>query len=176
MLTAERHRAILRLLAEHGRITVADIAQRFDISHATARRDALSVAIASFVEQSAVEAERLSSVTLQRGEAEVALAGLQVRVADLQGATDALAVTESAALVRLSGLQAEIAEAERVLPGLQEAVAEATARREGRNALGVYLEAARAAGNVPVLVYASSAAVHGGEEGLRCVYSGPSEA
>lgn len=44
MLTAERHRAILRLLAEHGRITVADIAQRFDISHATARRDAVQLA------------------------------------------------------------------------------------------------------------------------------------
>lgn len=44
MLTAERHRAILRLLAEQGRITVAEIAQRFDISHATARRDAVSLA------------------------------------------------------------------------------------------------------------------------------------
>ena len=40
MLTAERHRAILRLLAEQGRITVAHIAQRFEVSHATARRDA----------------------------------------------------------------------------------------------------------------------------------------
>lgn len=44
MLTAERHRAILRLLAEQGRITVAEIAQRFDISHATARRDAVFLA------------------------------------------------------------------------------------------------------------------------------------
>ena len=44
MLTAERHRAILRLLAEQGRITVAQIAQRFDISHATARRDAVQLA------------------------------------------------------------------------------------------------------------------------------------
>ena len=44
MLTAERHRAILRLLAEHGRITVADIAHRFEISHATARRDAVFLA------------------------------------------------------------------------------------------------------------------------------------
>lgn len=44
MLTAERHRAILRLLAEQGRITVADIAHRFDISHATARRDAVFLA------------------------------------------------------------------------------------------------------------------------------------
>lgn len=44
MLTAERHRAILRLLAESGRITVAEIAQRFAISHATARRDAVFLA------------------------------------------------------------------------------------------------------------------------------------
>lgn len=44
MLTAERHRAILRLLAEQGRITVADIARRFAISHATARRDAVVLA------------------------------------------------------------------------------------------------------------------------------------
>lgn len=44
MLTAERHRAILRLLAEQGRITVAEIAQRFDLSHATARRDAVALA------------------------------------------------------------------------------------------------------------------------------------
>jgi DeoR family fructose operon transcriptional repressor len=44
MLTAERHRAILRLLSEQGRITIADIAQRFDISHATARRDAVNLA------------------------------------------------------------------------------------------------------------------------------------
>lgn len=44
MLTAERHRAILRLLAEQGRITIADIAQRFKISHATARRDAVTLA------------------------------------------------------------------------------------------------------------------------------------
>jgi DeoR family transcriptional regulator, fructose operon transcriptional repressor len=43
MLTAERHRAILRLLAEQGRITVAQIAQRFDISQATARRDAVQL-------------------------------------------------------------------------------------------------------------------------------------
>jgi DeoR family fructose operon transcriptional repressor len=44
MLTAERHRAILRLLAEQGRITVAEIAQRYAISHATARRDAVVLA------------------------------------------------------------------------------------------------------------------------------------
>lgn len=41
MLTAERHRAILRLLAEQGRVAITDIAQRFNISHATARRDAV---------------------------------------------------------------------------------------------------------------------------------------
>lgn len=40
MLTDERHRAILRLLAENGRITVAEISERFEISPATARRDA----------------------------------------------------------------------------------------------------------------------------------------
>ena len=34
MLTAERHRAILRLLAKQGRVTVAEIAQRFEISAA----------------------------------------------------------------------------------------------------------------------------------------------
>jgi DeoR family fructose operon transcriptional repressor len=44
MLTAERHRAILRLLSEQGRITIADIAQRFGISHATSRRDAVYLA------------------------------------------------------------------------------------------------------------------------------------
>ena len=44
MLTAERHRAILRLLAEQGRITLREIARRFDISHATARRDAVLLA------------------------------------------------------------------------------------------------------------------------------------
>jgi DeoR/GlpR family transcriptional regulator of sugar metabolism len=44
MLTAERHRAILRLLAELGGISVTDIAQRFHISHATARRDAVFLA------------------------------------------------------------------------------------------------------------------------------------
>lgn len=41
MLTAERHHAILRLLAEQGRITVAQIARHFGISTATARRDAV---------------------------------------------------------------------------------------------------------------------------------------
>lgn len=40
MLTDERHRAILRLLAENGRVTVSEIAGRFNVSAATARRDA----------------------------------------------------------------------------------------------------------------------------------------
>jgi DeoR/GlpR family transcriptional regulator of sugar metabolism len=42
--TSERHRAILRILAEYGRVTVSEIAERFDISHATARRDAVLLA------------------------------------------------------------------------------------------------------------------------------------
>ncbi|MBP7142401.1 MAG: DeoR/GlpR transcriptional regulator [Opitutaceae bacterium] len=41
MLTAERHQAILQILAKQGRITVADIARLFSISAATARRDAV---------------------------------------------------------------------------------------------------------------------------------------
>lgn len=44
MLTAERHRAILRLLAEQGRIAISEIAQRFGVSQATARRDAVFLA------------------------------------------------------------------------------------------------------------------------------------
>jgi DeoR family transcriptional regulator, fructose operon transcriptional repressor len=44
MLTAERHRAILRLLAEQGRVPVAEIAARFGISTATARRDMVVLA------------------------------------------------------------------------------------------------------------------------------------
>jgi DeoR family transcriptional regulator, fructose operon transcriptional repressor len=44
MLTAERHRAILRLLAEQGRVTMVEIAERFNISTATARRDAVFLA------------------------------------------------------------------------------------------------------------------------------------
>lgn len=44
MLIDERHRAILRLLAENGRVTVAEIAERFGISAATARRDAVLLA------------------------------------------------------------------------------------------------------------------------------------
>lgn len=41
MLTAERHRAILRLLSERGRVTISEIVQRFNVSAATARRDAV---------------------------------------------------------------------------------------------------------------------------------------
>jgi len=44
MLTAERHRAILRLIDEQGRVTVAEIAARFQVSTATARRDAVLLA------------------------------------------------------------------------------------------------------------------------------------
>lgn len=41
MLTDERHRAILRLLAENGRVTATEIVERFKVSPATARRDAV---------------------------------------------------------------------------------------------------------------------------------------
>jgi DeoR/GlpR family transcriptional regulator of sugar metabolism len=44
VLTAERHRAILRLLAERGTVTLREISGRFAISHATARRDAAILA------------------------------------------------------------------------------------------------------------------------------------
>jgi DeoR/GlpR family transcriptional regulator of sugar metabolism len=44
MLTAERHRAILRLLEEQGSVTMAEIARRFGVSTATARRDAVLLA------------------------------------------------------------------------------------------------------------------------------------
>jgi len=44
MLTDERHRAILRLLAENGRVTIAEISERFEVSAATARRDAVVLA------------------------------------------------------------------------------------------------------------------------------------
>lgn len=44
MLTTERHRAILRLLAESGRVTIAEIVERFEVSSATARRDATLLA------------------------------------------------------------------------------------------------------------------------------------
>ncbi len=40
MLAPERHRVILRSLAERGRITLAEIEARFNVSAATARRDA----------------------------------------------------------------------------------------------------------------------------------------
>lgn len=44
MLTDERHRAIIRLLAENGRVTMTEIAERFNVSTATARRDAVFLA------------------------------------------------------------------------------------------------------------------------------------
>jgi DeoR family fructose operon transcriptional repressor len=44
MLSVERHHAILRLLSEQGRVTVAEIAERFRVSSATARRDAVLLA------------------------------------------------------------------------------------------------------------------------------------
>ncbi len=44
MLHAERHRQILRLLAERGRLTVAEIRSRLGVSVATARRDATAIA------------------------------------------------------------------------------------------------------------------------------------
>lgn len=40
MLAPERHRAILRLLAERGRLTLGEVESRFGVSPATARRDA----------------------------------------------------------------------------------------------------------------------------------------
>lgn len=40
VLAPERHRAILRLLAEQGRLTLAEIRSHFGVSEATARRDA----------------------------------------------------------------------------------------------------------------------------------------
>jgi DeoR/GlpR family transcriptional regulator of sugar metabolism len=43
-VTAERQRAIVRLVAKHGRVTVSEIAMRFGISPATARRDAVFLA------------------------------------------------------------------------------------------------------------------------------------
>lgn len=45
LLTAERQRAILRLIAENGRITVEEIARGFGVSAATARRDAMHLAV-----------------------------------------------------------------------------------------------------------------------------------
>ncbi|MDP0501835.1 MAG: DeoR/GlpR family DNA-binding transcription regulator [Verrucomicrobiota bacterium JB022] len=44
MLTPERHRAILRILAEDGKVTITDLVERLDISPATARRDASALA------------------------------------------------------------------------------------------------------------------------------------
>jgi len=44
VLTAERHRHILRLLSDRGRLTLAEISSRFGVSTATARRDAAGLA------------------------------------------------------------------------------------------------------------------------------------
>jgi DeoR/GlpR family transcriptional regulator of sugar metabolism len=52
MLTAERHRAILQLLEEKGRVTIAEIAHRFQVSTATARRDAVLLAEAGHAARS----------------------------------------------------------------------------------------------------------------------------
>ncbi|MFA6288915.1 MAG: DeoR/GlpR family DNA-binding transcription regulator [Opitutaceae bacterium] len=52
MLIAERHRAIVRLLSENSRITLADIEVRFGVSSATARRDASVLAAAGLVKRS----------------------------------------------------------------------------------------------------------------------------
>jgi Transcriptional regulators of sugar metabolism len=49
MLTAERHRQILRLLAERGRLGLSEISSRLGISAATARRDAAALADAGRV-------------------------------------------------------------------------------------------------------------------------------
>ncbi len=49
VLTVERHRHILRLLADRGRLTLAEIASRLGISTATARRDAADLADAGQV-------------------------------------------------------------------------------------------------------------------------------
>ena len=46
MLAPERHRAILRLVAERGRVTLSEIESRFNISAATARRDAYELSAA----------------------------------------------------------------------------------------------------------------------------------
>lgn len=52
MLIAERHRAIVRLLSENGRITLAEIESRFGVSSATARRDASMLAAQGLVKRS----------------------------------------------------------------------------------------------------------------------------
>ncbi|MDI1343489.1 MAG: DeoR/GlpR family DNA-binding transcription regulator [Pseudolabrys sp.] len=44
MLTPERHRAILLLLSEQGRVTIAEITKSFNVSTATARRDVVFLA------------------------------------------------------------------------------------------------------------------------------------
>jgi Transcriptional regulators of sugar metabolism len=49
MLTPERHRAILRLLAERGRLTLEEVRSRFRVSAATVRRDAQALAASGLV-------------------------------------------------------------------------------------------------------------------------------
>jgi DeoR/GlpR family transcriptional regulator of sugar metabolism len=44
MLTVERHRQILRLLRDHGRLTLKEIASKLSVSLATVRRDAVDLA------------------------------------------------------------------------------------------------------------------------------------
>ncbi len=44
MLGPERHRQILRLLAERGRLTSAEVRSRLGVSAATARRDFTAIA------------------------------------------------------------------------------------------------------------------------------------
>lgn len=51
MLTPERHRAILRLLAERGRLTLNEMESRFGVSPATARRDASTLARARLAQR-----------------------------------------------------------------------------------------------------------------------------
>jgi DeoR/GlpR family transcriptional regulator of sugar metabolism len=51
MLAPERHRVILRLLAERGRLTLPEVRARFGISAATARRDAAVRAAAGLVQR-----------------------------------------------------------------------------------------------------------------------------
>jgi len=51
MLAPERHRAILRLLSERGRLTLAEVESRFGVSSATARRDADDLALAGKVQR-----------------------------------------------------------------------------------------------------------------------------
>lgn len=51
MLCPERHRAILRLLGERGRLTLGEMESRFGVSAATARRDAADLARAGLAQR-----------------------------------------------------------------------------------------------------------------------------